>query len=128
MNEVTPREAYDLMQNDSEYTYLDVRSEMEFAEGRARGAINIPIMNFVPGLGMTPNPAFAETITERIPKDAKLVVGCKSGVRSARACEILEQLGYTNLANIRGGFVGSFDQRGQVVEPGWSMLDLPVEK
>jgi hypothetical protein len=35
-------------------------------------------------------------------------------------------MGYTNAANVRGGFVGAMDQFGRVVEPGWSALNLPV--
>jgi rhodanese-related sulfurtransferase len=115
MKEVNPKEAYELMQNDPEYIYLDVRSTMEFEDGHPVGAVNVPIMNFTPGFGMSP-------------KDAKLVIGCKSGGRSAQACVIMEKMGYTNVANVRGGFVGAVDQMGRLVEPGWSMVDLPVEK
>jgi hypothetical protein len=35
-------------------------------------------------------------------------------------------MGYTNVANVRGGFVGAMDNFGRVVEPGWSMLNLPA--
>jgi rhodanese-related sulfurtransferase len=126
MKEVSPQEANDLMQNDSEYIYLDVRSVPEFEAGHAERAINIPIMHFTPGAGMSPNENFPAEVEAAIPKDAKLVVGCKSGMRSARACEILSQMGFTNVANIRGGFVGLSDNFGRVTEPGWSMLNLPT--
>jgi rhodanese-related sulfurtransferase len=128
MKEVSPKEAYELMQNDPEYIYLDVRSVMEFDDGHPVGAVNVPIMNFTPGMGMTPNQDFVQTVDEKFPKDAKLVIGCKSGGRSAQACIVMEKMGYTNVANMRGGFVGAVDQMGRLVEPGWSMLDLPVEK
>ncbi len=128
MKEVSPKEAYELMQDDKGYTYLDVRSTMEFDEGHPAGAVNVPIMNFTPGFGMRPNPDFVQTIEEQFPKDAKLVIGCKSGGRSAQACQIMEKMGYTDVANVRGGFVGAVDNFGRLVEPGWSMLDLPVEK
>jgi rhodanese-related sulfurtransferase len=128
MKEVSPKEAYELMQNDPEYIYLDVRSTMEFDDGHPVGAVNVPIMNFTPGFGMTPNHDFVQTIDAQFPKDAKLVIGCKSGGRSAQACVIMEKMGYTNVANVRGGFVGAVDQMGRLVEPGWSMVDLPVER
>jgi rhodanese-related sulfurtransferase len=128
MKEVSPQEAYDLMQNDNEYIYLDVRSVPEFDDGHPTGATNIPIMNFTPGRGMTPNQDFVQLIDEKFPKDAKLLIGCKSGGRSAQACQIMEKMGFTNVANVRGGFVGAVDQMGRLVEPGWSMLGLPVEK
>jgi len=126
MKEVSPQEAYDLMQSDPEYIYLDVRSVPEFEAGHAARAINIPLMNLVPGAGMTPNPDFAAVVEATLPKDAKLVVGCKTGGRSARACDLMSQMGYKNVANVRAGFVGAMDNTGRVTEPGWSMLNLPT--
>ena len=126
MKELSAQDAYDLMQSDPEYVYLDVRSVPEFEAGHATGAINIPILHFAPGAGMSPNEDFAAVVEAALAKDAKLVVGCKTGGRSARACEVMSQMGYTNVANVRGGFVGAMDNFGRVVEPGWSMLNLPT--
>ena len=126
MKEVSPQEAYDMMQSDPECIYLDVRSVPEFEAGHAAGAINIPLLNFVPETGMTPNPDFPAVVEAALPKDAKLVIGCKTGGRSARACDLLTQMGYKNVANVRGGFVGAMDVTGRITEPGWSMLNLPT--
>lgn len=126
MKELSAQDAYDLMQSDPEFVYLDVRSVPEFEAGHATGAINIPILHFAPGAGMSPNEDFAAVVEAALAKDAKLVVGCKTGGRSARACEVMSQMGYTNVANVRGGFVGAMDNFGRVVEPGWSMLNLPI--
>lgn len=128
MKELNAQEAHDLLQSDREYTYLDVRSVPEFEAGHPAGAINIPIMDLAPGVGMTPNPDFAAVVEATLRKDAKLLVGCKSGVRSARACEAMSQMGFTDVANVRGGFVGAVDNLGRVTEPGWSMLNLPLCK
>ena len=126
MKEVSPIDANELMQNDPEYIYLDVRSIPEFEAGHPPRAINIPLMHFTPGLGMSPNEDFPAVVEATLPKDAKIVIGCKSGGRSANACQILSQMGYTNVANVRGGFVGQTDNFGRMVEPGWSMLNLPT--
>jgi rhodanese-related sulfurtransferase len=126
MKEISPQDTYDLMQSDPEYLYLDVRSVPEFEAGHAIGAINIPIMHFSPGVGMSPNQDFAAVVQAALAKDAKLVIGCKTGGRSARACEVMSQMGYTNVANVRGGFMGAMDNLGRVTEPGWSMLNLPT--
>lgn len=126
MKEINPQEAYDLMQSDPEYIYLDVRSVPEFEAGHPVGAINIPLLHFAPGVGMYPNEDFVAVVEKNLPKDAKLIVGCKSGGRSAQACNFLSQMGYTNATNMRGGFTGLADNYGRVVEPGWSMLDLPT--
>ncbi|HJQ23911.1 MAG TPA: rhodanese-like domain-containing protein [Blastocatellia bacterium] len=126
MKEISPQEAYELMQQDPEITYLDVRSVPEFEAGHAPGAINIPLLHFTPGLGMAPNEDFVAVVEANLPKDARLIVGCKAGGRSANACQIMSQMGYKDVTNMRGGFIGAADRFGQLIEPGWSLLDLPV--
>jgi rhodanese-related sulfurtransferase len=125
MKEVSAQEANEIMQKDASVIYLDVRSTQEFEQGHPLRAINIPIMNLVPGMGMVPNAEFVNVVEANIPKDASVLIGCKSGGRSARAVEILSQVGFQNLANVRSGFVGAMDMTGRIVEPGWSLLNLP---
>ena len=125
MKEVSPQEAFDLMKSDPEVIYLDARSIPEFEAGHPQNAINIPLLHLNPGAGMQPNEDFLNVVEANLPKDAKLVVGCKAGGRSARACDLMAQRGYTDLTNMRGGFVALADNLGRVVEPGWSMLNLP---
>ena len=62
------------------------------------------------------------------PKDAKLVLGCRSGVRSLKAADLLIAAGYSNLVDQRAGFDGPKDPFGQVAEPGWGRVGLPVAK
>jgi rhodanese-related sulfurtransferase len=126
MKEISAQEAYDLMQKDPDYMYLDVRSKMEFEQGHPAKAINIPIMHYDPRMGMYPNNDFVSVVEAAIPRDAKIVIGCKSGGRSARACEILTQMGYNNVTNVRSGWVGAMDNFGRILEPGWSLLQLPT--
>jgi len=73
MKEMNAQEAYELMQRDPEYIYLDVRSVPEFEAGHPIKAINIPIMHLTPG--MSPNPEFSSVVESSLPKDAKLIVG-----------------------------------------------------
>jgi rhodanese-related sulfurtransferase len=126
MKEVSPQEAYELLESDPEYIYLDVRSVPEFEAGHPEKAINIPILHFTQGLGMSPNQDFPVVVEANLPKDAKIVIGCKTGGRSAQACAVMSRMGYTDVTNVRGGFVGATDNFGRVVEPGWSMLNLPT--
>lgn len=119
----TPPEAKTLI-DDEGYRYVDVRTEEEFAAGHAVGAVNVPIA-FAGSMGMQPNPDFVRTINAHFPADAKLVLGCKSGGRSARACDILASNGYTDLVNMDGGFHGRVNPMGQLVQPGWSQAGLP---
>ena len=126
MREISAGDAHELMLKEPDYIYLDVRSIPEFEQGHPVKAVNIPLLHFTPGMGMLPNDESTRVVKANLPKNAKLVVGCKTGMRSARACEILTELGYANVTNVRGGFIGVMDNFGRVVEPGWSLLNLPV--
>ncbi len=121
---ISPADAKKLL--DEGYTYLDVRSEPEYAAGHPAGAHNVPIMNAGPR-GMAPNEDFLAVMTALYPKDAKLVLGCRSGQRSMRAAEQLVAAGYSGVVEQRAGFDGSRDQFGGLIEPGWAPAGLPVE-
>jgi rhodanese-related sulfurtransferase len=122
----TPSDAKALLDSGAGWIYLDVRTVEEFDAGHAPGASNIPIMTRGPA-GMTPNAEFASVVQRTFPRDAKLIVGCASGPRSTRACEVLAAAGYANLVNMEGGFMGARDETGRPV-PGWATSGLPVEK
>ncbi|MGH7917705.1 MAG: rhodanese-like domain-containing protein, partial [Candidatus Binataceae bacterium] len=58
INQLEPPQAYEVLRNDPAAIYLDVRTEAEFAEGHAAGALNIPVV-FLKGPGqMQANPEF----------------------------------------------------------------------
>jgi len=84
-------EAITMMEEESGYIILDVRTPEEFSDKHIPGAINIP----------------NETIsTEEIPelpnKDQLILVYCRSGNRSKQASEKLVALGYTNIVEFGG--------------------------
>lgn len=125
--ETTTPEAYETLERHPDAVYLDVRTVAEFEAGRPAGARNAPVVFFVPGTNQpAPNPDFVATVERTLPRATKLLVGCQSGVRSQRACEILLQAGYTDVTNVRGGFGGARDQTGRVIIPGWRDSGLPV--
>lgn len=101
------------------YVYLDVRTVEEFEQGHVPGAYNIPIL-FRTALGMQPNPAFVAQVERHFAPATKLVLGCRSGVRSERACELLAAHGFTTLVNMAGGWSGASDSSGRTLEPGWA--------
>ena len=121
-----PADAHDTLTKNPGAIYLDVRTEGEFAQGHASGALNIPVV-FIKGPGnMQLNDDFTTVAEKVLPKNAKLIVGCQAGGRSQRACEILEESGYTDLTNVVGGFGGQRDQSGAVIVKGWRDEGLPV--
>lgn len=128
IRQIEPPEAHKILSGDPQAVYLDVRTEGEFGQGHAEGAINVPVI-FIKGPGVSEeNADFLSVAQKLLPQGKKLVVGCLSGARSQRACEILEQAGYTDLSNVRGGFGGARDGSGRVIVAGWRDAGLPVSE
>ena len=80
-----------MMEKESGYIILDVRTPEEFADKHIPGAINIP--NETIGTG---------EISELPDKDQLILVYCRSGNRSKQASEKLVALGYTNIVEFGG--------------------------
>ncbi|MCH2580316.1 MAG: hypothetical protein MK133_03850 [Planctomycetes bacterium] len=60
---IDPEEARELLDSGESYTYLDVRSEEEFAQGHVPGAVNSPVAIRTPmGPGLVPNPQFTRQV------------------------------------------------------------------
>jgi len=121
---VPPPEASELLKQG--WLYLDVRSIPEFDQGHPPGAANVPLLHFHNGR-MTPNPDFQKVVEASFPKDASIVVGCKTSGRSTQAAAVMQAAGYANLVVMAGGFHGERDPMGRVGTAGWAESGLPVE-
>jgi rhodanese-related sulfurtransferase len=120
---ISAKEAYEKMVAEG-YVYLDVRTEGEFESGRPAGSFNVPIA--VPGRGgMVLNEQFLAVVTANFSLDTRFVVGCQSGVRSQRACTMLEDAGFADVLDQRAGWGGAKDSFGRVIEKGWAAESLP---
>ncbi len=117
------------LQTEEGYTYIDVRSVPEYENGHPEGACSVPLLHLnVETRQMQPNPDFLAVVQARFPADAKLLVGCQMGGRSARAAQLLAGAGYETAVNVDGGFGGRRDPAtGQVMAEGWAPAGLPVE-
>lgn len=89
--QISMDEAVSIMETETDYIILDVRTAEEFAEKHIPNAINIP--NEVIG---------TEEIAELPDKDQLILVYCRSGNRSKQASEKLVALGYTNVYEFGG--------------------------
>ena len=89
--QITMEEAVTMMEEETGYTILDVRTAQEYSEKHIPGAINIANES----IG-------TEDIPELPDKDQLSLVYCRSGNRSKQASEKLVKLGYTNIVEIGG--------------------------
>ena len=88
MKEISFDEFYQLYQNE-QLSLVDVREVEEFETLHLEGARNFPLSQL------------ADTY-KQLDKDQLYYVICKSGMRSARACQFLTEQGY-EVINVQGG-------------------------
>lgn len=72
---------------------VDVREVREFENGHIKGSKNIPLSQL------------RDRVNE-IPKDVPVYLHCRTGQRSYNAALALQNLGYNNVYNITGSFLG----------------------
>ena len=129
VKQINPQQTAEILQNDKNAIYLDVRTEQEFQNGHVPGATNIPVMYPDPMTRrMSPNPDFVRTVEASFAKEKKIICGCQMGGRSQHAADLLVQAGFKDVSNMQGGFGGAKDPMGNVVAPGWVQLNLPIER
>ena len=88
MKEITFNDFYQLYQNE-QLSLVDVREVEEFQTLHLEGAQNLPLSQLA-------------DIYDQLDKDLLHYVICKSGIRSARACQFLAEQGY-EVINVQGG-------------------------
>lgn len=88
MKEITFNDFYQLYQNSS-LSLVDVREVEEFQTLHLEGAQNLPLSQLT-------------DTYDQLDKDLLHYVICKSGMRSARACQFLAEQGY-DVINVQGG-------------------------
>jgi hydroxyacylglutathione hydrolase len=79
------------MRGDRAPVVVDVRHDNEWAEGHLPSAIHLPLGHLTDRLA-------------ELPKTQPLVTHCQSGARSAIAASLLRRRGFTDVANLAGGY------------------------
>jgi rhodanese-related sulfurtransferase len=114
---ISPQEAARKLEEG--WLYVDVREDDDFDAGHPRGAINVPYTR--------DEARFVARVRERAAGATKLVLGCASGIVSVHAAEMLARAGFV-VVEQRAGFDGAHGTFGELTEPGWARLGLPVEE
>ena len=77
-------------------TVIDVRADWEFGQAALPGSRHVPLAALV-----ARGPGALAALPEH--KHAPMVTVCHHGVRSAKAAQVLIELGYTQVKSLRGG-------------------------
>ena len=102
-NQVDPTAAIRLMNNDA--VVVDVRETADFNKGHIKNAKNIPMSSLKQKL---------DSVSSA--KDIPVLMYCRSGNVSGKACRILKNSGFSDVHNLAGGIVG------------WQDANLPLTK
>ncbi len=92
MNTIMPELVKQRLEAGEKLDLVDVREDEEVAAGMIPGARHIPL----------------GTIPERVSEfadDTEVIIICRSGARSGRACEYLDALGKKGVTNMTGGML-----------------------
>lgn len=103
IREVTANEVKQRLAVGDGATILDVREESDFAKGHILGATHLSrgVLE-LKAPKMLPNP------------NQEIICYCGGGSRSALAADVLQQMGYTNVVSMTGGFSAWTDANGAV--------------
>jgi adenylyltransferase/sulfurtransferase len=92
IKEVTVQELDNLLKSNADFQLIDVREPYEYEIANLNGEL-IPL-------------ATISSFVNKISRDKRVIVHCRSGVRSANAIRELEnQFGFDNLFNLQGGIL-----------------------
>jgi len=102
IKEVTPQQVLDKQRRGDAITFLDVRDLHEVNAAKIPGSLHVSRGNL-------------ETkIEPRLARDAHVVVYCANGNRSVFAADLLQQMGYEDVASMSGGIRAWADAGGEV--------------
>ena len=92
IREIAPNQVKSLIERKEKAVYLDVREPNEWNLGHLPGAVHIP------------RGTLETKIEQAIPRDARIVIYCAGGNRSALAADTLQQMGYSKVESMSGGW------------------------
>ncbi len=96
---ITPAELAALMKSSEDIALIDVREPVEWDIARIDGAVSIPQGRIMSG----------EALAE-LPQDRRLVLHCKTGIRSAEALAVIKRAGFADAVHLQGGITAWANQ------------------
>ena len=134
--ELTPPQAWDILQETASAVLLDVRSAMEYEYvGHPLGALHVALME---PPDWRPQTQFVERVRQLLAlqeeecgkaEDRPVLVLCRSGKRSGLAAQLLREAGFRHVSNVLEGFEGDRDDNAHRNSiNGWRFHNLPWEQ
>src|SRR5690348_11067593 len=96
---ITPKQLKEWIDEGENIEIIDVREPNEYEIVSIPGARLIPKNEFLMG-----------TALEGLPQDKKIVLHCKTGVRSAEVLAVLKSAGFADAVHVGGGVIGWVNQ------------------
>ncbi|WP_337031478.1 rhodanese-like domain-containing protein [Paenibacillus illinoisensis] len=94
--EIAPQEVAERLNKGETLTMLDVREPEEWMEGHVAGSNHIPLGEL-------------DVRHEELDPTQEIIVICRSGNRSGKACELLNEKGF-KVVNMTGGLIAWTDK------------------
>ena len=113
--QISPEDTKAIMDSKGDFYLIAVCEPDEFIEGNIPGSVSIPrdLIEF-----NISKESFWTNMGSIMPsKDHKIIVYCKTGGRGSLAAYSLQQLGYTDVASLHGGYKGWLNKYPDVVYP-----------
>jgi rhodanese-related sulfurtransferase len=135
-SELSPRQAWQLLQDDPRAVLVDIRSAMEFLfVGHPAGAVHIA---WIDEPDWVVNPHFVTDVRKLLLGGvvcdadsgcAPIILICRSGKRSKEAGKALLEAGFRSVYHIDSGFEGELDEHHhRSTLNGWRHDGLPWEQ
>jgi rhodanese-related sulfurtransferase len=134
--DLTPRQAWEILQTDPSAVLIDIRSNMEFLfVGHPKGAVHVP---WIDEPDWEVNPHFVTevrqvmlggVVCEGEDGCAPVILICRSGKRSLDAGRKLRESGFRQVFHVDEGFEGELDDdHHRSSRGGWRFAGLPWEQ
>lgn len=88
--QITPKKAKEIMDSEKDTIVLDVRTQEEYASGHIKNAVCLPNEGILSEPEILPD------------KSQKILVYCRSGIRSKHAAQKLADMGYEQVLEFGG--------------------------
>lgn len=135
LGDISPQEAWDMMQENPGTVLIDIRSTMEYLfVGHPQGSVHVP---WIDEPDWTVNPYFITEIRKltlggsatQEADSAPLILICRSGKRTKEAGKMLIDAGFKHVFHVGEGFEGELDDdHHRSTVGGWRFRGLPWEQ